>query len=307
MRKILLIIFIICVSWCDMNACDICGCGVGNSYIGILPDFSKKIFGFRYRYNSLLTHIGADGANTYLTTTETYRTMELWGGWNIGQKFRIMASIPYSFDERSNQGVTNTKSGLGDVSVSGFYQLINSRSPVFTNRLLVQSLLIGAGIKLPTGKYNPLDKSNNTQSANLFQLGTGSIDFTLNAMYDVRLQDAGINISASYKMNTGNRYEYSYGNKANLSTQAYYKFRIKEKVTLAPNIGMLYEKAKKDLDNKFTVDNSGGNVLLGTVGIEASFKRISVGGNWQKPFSQNLANGIVKANNRMMVHVSFLL
>ena len=307
MRKLFLIICIISTFAGEMNACDICGCGVGNSYIGILPDFSKKIFGFRYRYNSLLTHIGADGATTYLTTTESYRTMELWGGWNIGQKFRVMASVPYSFDERSNQGVTNTKNGLGDITFSGFYQLISSRRTVFTNKLLVQSLLVGAGIKLPTGKYNPSDKSNSTQSANLFQLGTGSVDFTINAMYDVRLQDAGINISASYKMNTGNKYDYSYGNKANLSTQAYYKFRVKEKVTIAPNAGILYEKAKKDLDNKFKVDISGGNVLLGTVGMEASFKRISFGGNWQTPFSQNLANGIVRANERVMVHIAFIL
>ena len=307
MKKILAIFCIINACADGLYACDICGCGVGNSYIGILPDFSKKIFGFRYRYNTLLTHIGADGTATYLTSTETYRTMELWGGWNIGQKFRIMSSVPYNLDKRSNQGITNIKSGFGDISVSGFYKLINNRRTVLTNKLLVQSLLIGAGIKLPTGKYKPQDKSNDTQSANLFQLGTGSTDFTINAMYDMRLQDAVVNISASYKINTINKYEYSYGNKGNLSAQAYYKFRIRQKVMIAPNAGILYEKAKKDVDNKFPVDISGGNVLLGTFGIETSFKKFSIGGNWQTPFSQKLANGIVRANNRMMVHVSFLL
>jgi len=55
------------------------------------------------------------------------------------------------------------------------------------------------------------------------------------------------------------------------------------------------------------VDVSGGNLLLGTLGIETTFKKLSLGANWQTPLSQNLANGFVKANNRMMVHVSFLL
>ena len=306
MKKIILITCACFILVAELKACDICGCGVGNSYIGILPDFNKQIFGFRFRYNSLLTHVGVGGSTSYLTSKEQYRTIELWGGWNIGKKFRVMASIPYSFDERTNQGLTNTKNGLGDIFVAGYYQLINTRKTL-RSKLLVQSLWVGAGIKAPSGKYNPIDKSNTNESANLFQLGTGSTDFTFNAMYDIRLQDAGISTSASYKINTSNKYDYNYGNKLSLNAQAYYKFRIKNKLTVAPNAGIMYERGEKDIDNKFSVDISGGNLLMGTVGLEASFKKISIGGNFQTPFSQNLANGIIKANNRAMVHISFLL
>ena len=307
MKKIFLFIIVAVFSFTESKACDICGCGVGNSYIGILPDFGKRIFGLRYRYNSWLTHVGVGGATTYLTSTEKYRIAELWGGWNIGNRFRIMASIPYNFDERLNQGTTNTKNGLGDISASVFYELIKSRKAVFTDKLLVQSFWIGGGIKLPTGKYNPKDKSTTSESTNLFQLGTGSVDFSVNAMYDIRLQDAGLNVSASYKINGNNKYDYSYGNKLSANAQAYYKFRIKDVVTIAPNAELLYETAKKDIDNKFSVDISGGNALMGTAGVEMSLKKISIGGNWQKPLSQNLANGIVKANNRAMIHISFFL
>ena len=306
MKKIILFITIWLFVVADTKACDICGCGVGNSYIGILPDFNKHIFGFRFRYNSLLTHVGVGGTTSYLTSNEQYRTIEFWGGWNIGKRIRIMASIPYSFDERTNQGLTNTKNGLGDIFVSGYYQLLNSRK-TNGNKMLVQSLWIGAGIKAPSGKYNPIDKSNTNESANLFQLGTGSTDFTLNAMYDIRLQDAGLSTSAAYKMNTANKYNYNYGNKLSLNGQLYYKFRSKSKITIAPNAGIMYENGKKDIDNKLLVDISGGSLLMGTIGMEATFKSISVGGNFQTPFSQNLANGIIKANNRAMVHISFLL
>ena len=69
----------------------------------------------------------------------------------------------------------------------------------------------------------------------------------------------------------------------------------------------MYENSKKDIDNKIVVDISGGNLLMGSIGVETAFKKISVGANWQTPLSQNLADGFVKANNRMMVHISFVL
>lgn len=306
MKKTVLILLLTISTLTVSYACDICGCGAGSNYVGILPDFGKKIFGLRYRYNSLLSHVGVGGATTYLTTKESYHITEAWGGFNIGNRFRIMLTVPYAINERTNQGTTTSKNGLGDVSAYGYYQLINHRKSI-GNKLLVQSLWIGGGIKLPTGKYNPKDKSTTGENTNLFQLGTASVDYSVNVMYDVRLQDAGLNLAASYKMNGNNKYEYSYGNKLNASAQAYYKVRIKNKLTVAPNAGILYEFAQKDIDNKSEVDISGGRSLLGTAGVELAFKKIAIGGNWQTPFSQNLASGIIKAQNRAMVHISFIL
>lgn len=305
MKKIILFFLLVIGSASSLLACDICGCGVGNSYIGILPDFSTHIFGLRYRYNSLLTHVGTGGTTSYLTTHERYSTLELWGGWNIGKKFRVMASIPYSFDEKRNQGPKQTKNGLGDISFTAYYQLINSRYTT-ASKLLIQSLWIGAGIKAPTGKYNPTDKSGIAASANLFQLGTGSTDFTVNALYDLRLQDAGINLSAAYKINTTNSSSYNYGNKLNANAELYYKWRLKNQLVIAPNAGIMLEKGERDTDHAIEVDVSGGHVLMGMAGVELSYKSIALGGNFQTPFSQQLANGIIKAGNRAMVHVSFL-
>jgi hypothetical protein len=286
-------------------ACDICGCGVGSYYVGILPEFSKKIIGLRYRYSSLRTHIGAGGVTTYLTTEEIYRTTELFGGWTIGNRFRIMGYVPVSFNEKLNQGFTSTKNGIGDIGVQGFYKLFASDKTVGAKRL-VQSLWLGAGVKVPAGKYEAPDKSNSGETANIFQLGTGSTDLTLNAMYDLRLQDAGINLAASYKVNTGNQEKYRYGNRFSANAGAYYKFRITQHIVVAPNAGISYEKAAPDEDHGYSVDVSGGKLLLGTVGFEAGFKKIAVGANWQSPISQELAGGFVKANDKAMVHVSFM-
>lgn len=218
-----------------------------------------------------------------------------------------MAAVPYAFNDRSNQGTTTSKNGIGDVYLNAYYQLLNNRHTTANNKLLVQSLWLGSGIKLATGKYNPLDKSTQSDNPNLFQLGTGSTDFMLNAMYDVRLQDVGINLSTSYKINTANKYDYTYGNKLNMNAQAYYKILVKSKYSLAPNAGIQFENAQRDDDNGIHVDATGGNLLCATLGVETSFNHISIGANYQTPLQQNLGKGIIKANDRLMVHVSVTL
>lgn len=288
-------------------ACDICGCGAGNNYIGILPDFQKHITGIRYRSNTMLTHLGVGGTTTYLTTREQYNTAESWTGWNINPKMRLLFSVPVSFNEKTNQGITYSKAGLGDISLTGFYQLLNSRKKIQTGKLLVQSLWAGGGIKLPTGKYNPSDKSATGINTNLFQLGTGSYDLTLNIMYDIRLQDAGLNINTGYKINTANTYGYRYGNKLNATLQAYHKFRIRQQWMLAPNLGLQYEQSGTDRDGSVQVTASAGSLLLGTIGLEGGRGKITWGANWQTPLGQQMAKGIVLAQNRFMLHTAISL
>lgn len=294
----------------ETKACDICGCGAGSYYIGILPEFNKKIVGIRYRSTGLTTHLGPNGNKTYLTTDEKYHTAELWGGWTIKNKFRVMAYLPVSYNSKTNQAGTDSKIGLSDASVLGFYRILRSKITIGgeeSSKLLVQDLWIGGGAKLPTGKYNPGDKSNNSVSTNLFQLGTGSLDFILMGMYDIRLQDAGLNVTASYKINTENKYDYYYGNRFSGSSQLYYKFRFNNKWMIAPNLGFQYEYSSKDLDGGYSVRPTGGVASFGTLGAEVSFDKFTFGGNFQPVIFQDLGQGAVQTGDRMMLHFSWLL
>lgn len=307
MRKIIILVICLLTGIYEARACDICGCGVGSYYIGLLPDFKKRFMGVRYQYKTLRSHLGPGGTTSYLTTDETYQTAEIWGGWNIGKRFRVLGFVPVNFNSRENQGATMNKSGIGDIAVVGYYQLLDKQHTVLNSKLLVQSLWIGGGIKVPTGKYEPAERKENEDTPNNFQLGTASTDFTVNAMYDIRLMDAGINTNVSYKMNTGNKYDYRYGNKFTANILAYYKIRVARQVTIAPNAGILYETAEKDTEDKrYKVDVSGGHSLLATTGIEATFGTISAGANFQPVISQQLADMRVKAGNRAMVHVTYL-
>lgn len=307
MKKIYLLLLCLITGIYETKACDICGCGVGSYYIGLLPDFKKRFLGIRYQHKTLRSHLGPGGTTSYLTTDETYQTTEIWGGWNIGKRFRVLGFVPVNFNSRTNQGATIHRSGIGDIAVVGYYQLLDKQHTVLNSKLLVQSLWIGGGVKVPTGKYEPSERKENEDTPNNFQLGTASTDFTLNAMYDVRLMDVGINANVSYKINTNNKYDYRYGNKFTANLLAYYKIRMASRFTVAPNVGVLYETAERDIeDKKYTVDVSGGHSLMGTAGAEFTFNTFSAGANFQPVISQQLADKRVKAGNRLMVHVTYL-
>ena len=297
-------ILILVATTLGVKACDICGCGVGSYYIGILPEYNKRFIGIRYQHKTLQTHLGPLGEQTPLSTDETYQSAEVWGGWNLGKKFRILAFVPYNFNKKVSQSLNGDKNGLGDIAVMGYYNLFNKSGSV-GNNLLVQSLWFGAGVKAPTGKYEPSERLAVQESPNNFQLGTASTDFTFNIAYDIRLQDLGLNANVNYKVNTENKYEYRYGNKLTTNVLAYYKFRIAKTFTVAPNAGVLYETSAKDVENnKYEVNVSGGYSLAAVVGAEVAFDKFSFGANYQNVSAQNLANRRAFAGNRVMVHLS---
>lgn len=291
------------------KACDICGCGVGSYYMGILPEFNKRFVGLRYQYNSLQSHLGPHAERTALTEDEQYHIAELWGAYSIGSRFRVMAFLPYNFNTREVKGADehDAKSGLGDIAMMAYFKVFESMNQTEGNKIFNHSLWAGLGVKLPTGKYDNTERDATLlDQPNNFQLGTGSTDFTLNATYDARLNDVGMNLNSSYKINTTNADDYHYGNKFTSNMLLYYKFLIREKLRLSPNAGIRYELAGKDLASKqFEITQSGGHMTSLILGAEVNLGKISFGANWQNAVSQNLGNHRVLAGNRVMTHLSF--
>lgn len=288
------------LSCTSIYACDICGGGAGNYYVGLLPQFNKKLIGIRYQFNQLNTNLDVYGNKTALSNREKYRTIDIWGAWNIGNKWRVMAVLPYSFIEKEQLAThtTHKKQGLSDVSVSGHYNIFQS-----IDNNIKQSIWLGLGIKLPTGNYNNLEITNN--APNIFQLGTGSTDFLTQVNYDININSWGLNTTINYKINNKNRDEYKYGNKLTTNISVYRRVKINDNISLIPNIGLLYENQQKDQTMKYSVDQTGGNILQGSYGIEASIGKIALGLNYQNPITQKLAANRVDLKNKIMTHISY--
>ncbi|HEY1871702.1 MAG TPA: transporter, partial [Chitinophagaceae bacterium] len=298
-----LVIAMMTVCSFSIHACDICGCGVSNYYIGILPQFNHKFFGFRYHFSSYNTRLANDPTQF---SKDFYQTIEWWGGWNIGKRFQVLALVPYNFNhQNSDEGITS-KQGLGDIIVIGNYKVFDIRSVSGNNKSVSQQLWLGGGLKLPTGKFQ-VDPSNPDIAAIANgQLGSGSTDVILNAMYNVHVNRLGMNTTAGYKISSVNKDGYKFGDKLSASSFVYYTFRA-SKVMISPNLGALYQNTKPSELKGSKVDLTGGTILRGSLGAEISYKKVAVGFNMQMPITQNFAEGQTKEKFQGMVHITFAI
>ncbi|MDB5275848.1 MAG: hypothetical protein JWR61_803 [Ferruginibacter sp.] len=292
-------------------ACPICGCGGGNLYMGLFPNFKSKFIGIRWNYAAYHTHLINDPAQF---SHNYYNSTEIWGGINIGKRWQVLAFLPYhsniQFDDDAGH---TTKSGLGDITLLGNYKLSDTRSGNTSS----QQVWIGGGVKIPSGSFNVDANNPSTTLADInAQIGTGSVDLFLNARHSFQFKDFGINTSASYKLGMANSQHYKYGNKLDINSIAFYQLKTKRFI-IAPNAGLAYENTGGNRLNKQQIYLSdgldagsfttGGHALNCLAGVEVNFKKITVGANIQSPISQQFAAGQTNLHMKAMVHVTFSL
>jgi hypothetical protein len=295
MKKFLFTLFISLI-FLRSTACEICGCGLGNYYIGILPHFDKRFFGVRYHFNSFQTRLNDEPTQF---SKDFYQTIEFWGGLNIGNRFQLLAFVPYNINHQVSDEGTSDLKGLGDAAL-----MVNFKAFATTNKNVSQQFWLGAGVKLPTGKFVIDANDPDLAAVANTQLGSGSTDILLNGMYNISISKLGINTTVNYKINTENREEYKFGNKLTAGSFAYYIFPL-NRVVISPNVGLLYEHTEHSELSGSKVDLTGGKILQGSIGAEISFSRMAIGLSVQLPVAQNFAENQTKEKVKGVVHVSF--
>lgn len=266
-----------------MMACDVCGCSLGGSYFGILPQFNKNFVGLRWsqaRFHAYMNH-----QSDYLkpeTSNDTYQKLELWGRYYVNKRIQLFAFIPYSFNSMKGTEQVVSSHGLGDITLIGNYLLLNTGED--KTKKFKHTWMAGAGVKLPTGDSNLEDKGVLVNPN--FQLGTGSLDFLLSMVYTLRYQKAGLSVESGYKINTRNRNDYVFGNQFHASSQLFY-WQNAGLFAFLPNAGVYFEQAAKHRDGTILQANTGGSSVQLMAGLETYVKGFTVGFTYKHPVNQH--------------------
>lgn len=299
MKRFILVILFFTVQ--QSMACDICGCGNGGSFFGVLPQSHVRFLGMRYKVKNFDSHLNSKN----FKAAENFQSAELWGRLYPFKKTQLLFFAPYNWNEQytiESQKTVRTQ-GFGDISSLVHYNVVNTFTDTTKLREWNHNLLAGGGIKLPTGRYE-YDPTDISEVANPnFQLGTGSWDVPLNVIYTLTHKSSGLNVNLNYKINTTNAAGYRFANRSNVSTMLFHNFSFSQSTVML--LGGVYgEHGRMDLDNGERNEFTGGGFVAGSGGIEVYLPKISFGVNGQIPIAQNLSNGELRLRNAFNVHLT---
>ncbi|MBT1704417.1 transporter [Chryseosolibacter indicus] len=299
MKRYIYTTIIILTFTSDVFACNTCGCGVANYHYGILPQFQKNFLGIRYRYRSYVSQLEEGHFAPY--SYETFQSTELWGRFYPVNRMQVFLFVPFNFNERKEGDKITHLNGLGDIVISANYNLINTYDSADTQ--WKHNLLIGGGVKLPTGQFQKVEDGL-TVNQN-FQLGTGSTDLLFNIIYTLRYKKAGLNTEFTYNYNTTNRDKYRFGNTTRSSITAFY-VPTTGGFTIMPNAGVSMETFQDNRQYNQPFEDTGGWAMFYNMGVESYYRNFAFGISYTHPGKQKLFSEKVTANDRVSVHLTFM-
>lgn len=278
--------------------CDACGCSASGGSMGFSSMLNSNFVGVRYFYQRYRS-------NDKLYTDspwheENFNTVQLWARIPVFKNVQVSVLAPFHFNNRATTSGKESISGMGDVTVMGMYKIYQTHKD---STFLVHTLQLGAGIKMPVGKF---DSANNGSVNPSFQLGTGSWDYLLVSEYAVKRKNFGLNTMLNYIIKTENEKQYRFGNQFNYAGTLFYVWS-KEKYSMAPQLGLAGEVYANNYQYGEKVRNTAGDILFGKFGLEFGKDKLSVGANTMLPINQNLTGGRVEASYRWSVNLNYKL
>lgn len=295
-RQLLCFFFVLfCI---DIAACDICGCGVGGNYMGILPQFNRNFGGIRYKdriFKHQDTPLSMSGNNQI--NEDRFRTAELWARLFPGERWQYMFFVPFSLHERNGSLYNERIRGIGDIAVNAHYFLINTGDSIEKKTKI--TWMLGGGLQLPTGKYQQRSR-NMSMFPQAFQIGRGAWAFSGQSIFMLRRKKWGLNTDVTYRYLLRNELDYQFGPQTIAALNAFHWAEIKQ-TSLLTNFGLIHENFGYDKEFGFRKALTGGNVTMISTGIDVYLKQLVIGTHYFIPLRQQIPEAIPENKGRWLM------
>jgi hypothetical protein len=319
MKKYFTLFFVLIIIQHSSKACDICGCGTGGSFMGIIPNFGSNQIALRSMYRSFdhpNTTLNYNGRSRVLRD-DMYQTEFSYRHFSKN-KWSVFINVPYRMNTRFESERTTTISGIGDINASFNYTLLNTSNSM--SHTLKHVLMAGVGIKLANGKFMQRDETK-VMLPTLFQIGTGANNATGHLYYTLRYQRWGFNLNGLYIYSGKNELEYQIGNQIQTTSSMFWKKDITLKkrktaegtqvfdpknshnLSILPSIGFNYENSEADSEFGREKEFTGGEHYFGHLSLDVLFERLAISVFYQHALESKV--GIAQPENRSRAGFAF--
>lgn len=303
MHKKLWLIVVAVFMWSIANACDVCGGGLGGNFIGIAAQTSNTMIGLRFTNSTLHTNHKAifRDEHNYISF-ENYSTANIWTRFYLNKYIQVFTFIPIHYFYRKEEGKITQNAGVGDATIRLHYLVFNN----FDKRScgVKQSLQLGLGLKLPTGYH--LKKQNDVLLPVGMQMGSGSVDFPLAIIYNIRMKSIGMNLESTYTFNTKNNQDYRFGDKWNNTLTGYYWIQH-NRLNYIPKINAELDWYQQDYKQKYSQTATGGLSAKLGVGFAVFLEKVSIDASFTLPIYENLNRGLTKTKSNLSIQFIYLI
>lgn len=278
-------------------ACGPCGCQPGTGYWGILPQIRSHFVGVRYGYYPMRTGHGG------LSERFHYHAAEWWGRFFVHRRIQLLVQAPYnavfSKSYKQPQDFWINK-GMGDMRLwlSGVVLETPDTAPVLTRHFLV----LGGGLKMPTGTYNRVRGGQLLPPT--LQAGTGSWDWLLSAMYTFRHGRWGVQVASLTWLAQENPLRYAPSSSFQASAVFYYWYR-QGGLSILPQAGASGEYLTREKNMGLPAENTGGHVVHAVMGCDVYWNKLALGLSFLWPAAQHLNGGLARLDGRLWAHFSY--
>ena len=313
-------LFVLCCLFIRFNAlaCDICG-----NYMGITPYDNKSSISLLHRYRVFngyknyqtqshffptsayrVMHGGAHSdsliSNTYSSKDyESYKIVELRFKYFVVQRLELNVFLPLVNNKSKTNGVYNNHTGFGDLSFNAGFHAITPKA----DKKIRHKLIVGLGIKLPTGNYYAHDVNSDRLPFEM-QPGSGSIDGFGYLNYVCMTKKIGASMSLNYKINGKNKFQEKLSNSHNDFISVFYRLQYKE-VSFYPSVQANYEFTEGLKIKNVLQQNTQMNSLLLGPGLDIYYKSFSINTSWQFATFEDVRDGNLKSAGRISLGLNY--
>ena len=295
-KRIFLITVLGCILQFQALACDVCGCSINGTGLGLMSAYRYNFVGMNWQYasfeGSLLHGSGS---------IDHFHTAELAVRYHFTDNFKVLVNQPFKFNTRSLNGETSQLQGLGDTRVLANYTFLKDKKiggfDIYAE--------LGAGAQLPVGQYDS-DLHSKDLPEN-FNAGRGSWGWLAQPNLILSKGNMGFIFNGSYQYNMATETGYRFGNQMTGQLLYFYRKDVNENFTVTPYGGVVGERITQDIyPNGVLVGGTSGKGVFTSAGINLKVKDFLFSTAYSLPVWQLYSLNEVSAKSRITAQVSYI-